>query len=80
MRNKLGNKGSDFDELKNEKEKLDIKYENVCEKLRDTERKMKEDADEAKRRYEDLSRKLYNAEVNFKNELEQTIHKKDKEM
>ena len=41
---------------------------------------MKKDAEEAKKEYEKLSRKLYNAEVDFKNELENAIHKKDKEI
>lgn len=62
--------------MKNEKEKLDIKYENVCDKLRDTENKAKKDAEEAKQEYEKLSRKLYNAEVDFKNELENQNKKK----
>jgi hypothetical protein len=44
----LNNKGTDFDELRSEKEKLDIKYENAIQKLRETEEKMKKDAEEAK--------------------------------
>ena len=64
--------------MKNEKEKLDIKYENTCQQLRKAEEKIERDAEEAKQRYEDLSRKLHNAEVEWKRELNDTINKKDK--
>ena len=66
MQDQLEHSGDQFNDLKNEKEKLDIKYENTCEKLRKAEDKMEKDAEEAKQRHEDLERKFRNAEVEWK--------------
>lgn len=39
---------------------------------------MKEDSEKAKKDYEDLSRKFYNAEVDWKKNLNDEINRKDK--
>lgn len=40
LQDQLEHSGDQFSDLKNEKEKLDIKYENTCVQLRKTEEKM----------------------------------------
>ena len=80
LREKLAHTGGNLDELTNEHEKLTIKFHNITEKLEKTEKKMQEDSEKAKEEYETLSRKFYNAEVDWQNKLENTMHNKNKEI
>ena len=41
---------------------------------------MNKDKDQAKEQYEKLSRKLYNAQIDFKNEIENKIKEKQKQI
>lgn len=59
-----------MENLKNQKEKLDIKYSHICQKLEEVEKKSKQEAEKAEQNYNNLYRKLKESEADWDKKLE----------
>lgn len=78
LKNKYDHQGKEYDNLRNDKQKLDIMYSNSCQNLADLESKRNIEGEDAKRRQDDLHKKLFTNEVNHKKQMEDLANSKNK--
>lgn len=80
LKDKYDYQGKEYDNLKNEKEKVDIMYHNSCQNLSQLESKKQIDAEQAKNKHDELNRQIFSNAANHKKQLEETINSKNKEI